>query len=123
MNKLILAALTAMLLNTGCGVSEPKGDYSQAELNQLVAQFIADVRTVDATDRVSFVRAYPEIDVIQRALSDRRVIVPTLSHGGQIQSEATAEQCARILSLAIDDTLSGNESRAAFFWDSYDRNC
>ena len=35
-----VGALTAMLLNTGCGVSEPKGDYSQAELNQLVAQFI-----------------------------------------------------------------------------------
>ncbi len=127
MKKLILAGLAAAMLNLGAGAGCAQPDepaaYTQAELNQLVANFLADLRTVEREDLIEFLRAYPHLDLIEREIQQQsRIVSADSTSSGKSTAMASAAVCGRILGLMFDNAES-NPSLSQFFWESYQRNC
>lgn len=127
MKKLMLAGLAAAMLNLGAGAGCAQPDepttYTQAEMNQLVANFLEELKTVERADFVEFLRGYPHLDLIKRELEQQsRIVSSGATASGKSTERASEGTCLRIMTLALAN-LDSNPSLSDFFYDSYQRNC
>ena len=127
MKKLILAGLAAAMLNLGAGAGCAQPDepaaYTQAELNQLVANFLEDLKTVERADLVEFLRAYPNLDLIKREIErQNRIVSSGATTGGKTTARMSEAQCGRLILLVIIN-LDDNPTLSDGLWASYQANC